>query len=133
MKVLTHGPFKGLSVRSANALSWHYEKLNSPLRGMSSLEVKYRVSNDIENGKLNLLQIRNCGPRCTSEIQAWLGSMDGSPESYDILVDAHMSKGVELDDPYWKLFECKNAVNDSIVEAYKLGYKRGLLENKGKL
>jgi len=37
----------------------------------------------------------------------------------------HMKAGTGEDDPYWLLFECKEAVNDSIVNAYGLGFKRG--------
>jgi hypothetical protein len=40
-------------------------------------------------------------------------------------LENHMNKGEDQSDPYWLLFKCKDAVNDSIVNAYSLGFKRG--------
>lgn len=36
-----------------------------------------------------------------------------------------MDKATDLNDPYWKLFECKTAVNDSLVQATRYGFEKG--------
>lgn len=43
----------------------------------------------------------------------------------EIALDKFMSSPTELNDPYWKLFEVKNLVNDALVEAVKYGYTKG--------
>lgn len=36
-----------------------------------------------------------------------------------------MNIGVDIDDPYWKLFEVKNQVNDALVKAVQYGFEQG--------
>jgi len=39
------------------------------------------------------------------------------------MIETEMNRGADDSDPYWKLFKCKEAVNDALVESYKLGLK----------
>lgn len=54
-------------------------------------------------------------------------------EKINTQVDQHMNTGVDDKDEYWSLFRCKDAVNTAIVEAYRLGYKRGLIDGMEKI
>jgi hypothetical protein len=40
-------------------------------------------------------------------------------------LEKEMNKGVDHNDPFWELFKCKDMVNFSIVEAYKMGFTVG--------
>lgn len=55
-------------------------------------------------------------------------SQNPNPEKVEDQLERHMNTGLDEEDKYWRLFQCKDAVNTAIVEAYKLGYKRGYID-----
>ena len=129
VKHIKYGAYKGLSVRAANAIHNALDGLIK--RTTTNTEAKIITRRELNQNRLNLLRIRNCGRVTAREIEEWC-RVDIESSIEEAILQEHMSQGTDEDDEYFKLFMCAKEVNDAILNAYKLGFKRGYIAGKDK-